>query len=100
MEKYTDEQNERRGSLRVDLEAERILLSWLDKEGVKQTDQGICIDLSRRGALIEYKEVFKLGDLLEITFNPHNDNAVTVKGQVCRVTKCNANSHHIALQLL
>ncbi|BAJ01556.1 PilZ domain-containing protein [Shewanella violacea] len=96
----TEELDERRTSLRVDLEAERILLSWQDDQGLNQTDDGICIDLARRGVLIEYKNNFKVGALLTITFNPDNDKKHTVKGQVCRTSSCNPKSFHIAMQLI
>jgi len=92
--------DERRTSLRIDMEAERIVLSWHDEEGVLNTDEGICIDLARHGVLIDYKQGFELGELLNITFNPDNDKAHTVKGQVCRATPCHPNSFHIAVQLI
>lgn len=100
MSDNVEDLDERRTSLRLDMEAERIVLSWNDKEGVLNTDEGICIDLARHGVLIDYKHGFDLGDLLNITFNPDNDKAHTVKGQVCRTTECNPNSFHIALQLI
>ncbi|WP_299789777.1 PilZ domain-containing protein [uncultured Shewanella sp.] len=100
MSDNVEDLDERRTSLRLDMEAERIVLTWHDKKGILNTDEGICIDLARRGALIDYKEGFELGELLNITFNPDNDKAHTVKGQVCRTTQCNPNSFHIALQLI
>ncbi|SQH77374.1 conserved protein of unknown function [Shewanella benthica] len=91
--------DERRTSLRIDLEAERIILAW-HENGEEQTDDGICIDLARHGMLIEYKNSFKVGELLAITFNPDNDKKHMVKGQVCRTTYCKPKSFHIAIQLI
>ncbi|QSX38528.1 PilZ domain-containing protein [Shewanella sedimentimangrovi] len=91
---------ERRGSLRVDLEAERILLRWTDRTGVVHTDDGICIDLARRGVLFEYRRPFAMGDLVEVVFNPGSDKENTVQGQVCRCSERNSQSFHVALQLI
>ncbi|WP_394200989.1 PilZ domain-containing protein [Shewanella waksmanii] len=94
------EQEERRQSLRVDMEAERIILNWNDAQGSNHTDEGICIDLARRGALIEYKQAFELGQLLVITFNEGTDKQNSIKGQVCRCIKCHELAYHIAIQLI
>ncbi|QYJ77658.1 PilZ domain-containing protein [Shewanella acanthi] len=91
---------EKRGSLRVDLEAERVLLHWNDQTGVNHTEEGICIDLSRKGVLFEYKKPFALGELVSVTFNPNTETENTVKGQVCRCSKRHDLSYHIAMQLL
>lgn len=100
MKNNIEDLDERRTSLRVDLEAERIILAWQGENGEEQTDDGVCIDLSRHGMLIEYKNGFKVGDLLAITFNPDNDKKHVVKGQVCRTTNCKPKSFHIAIQLI
>ena len=90
-----DSFNERRKSLRVDIESETIRLGWQDASGQFQTAEGICIDLSRHGILIEYSNAFKLGELVEVTFNASTD---TIKGQVCRCSP-NGEVFHIAMQL-
>ncbi|WP_445781458.1 PilZ domain-containing protein [Shewanella sp.] len=61
--------DEKRGSLRVDMEAERIRLDWINAKGESCQDHGICIDLARKGVLLDFKAAFKLGDLIAITFN-------------------------------
>ncbi|GIU53741.1 MULTISPECIES: PilZ domain-containing protein [Shewanella] len=91
---------EKRNSLRVDMEAERILLHWIDSAGEPNEDYGVCIDLARKGILIDYKSAFELGDLIAITFNQNTEKQNTIKGQVCRCTQANPQSFHIALQLL
>lgn len=91
---------EKRQSLRVDMEAERIHLSWINKAGEEKQDDGVCIDLSRKGLLFDYRAAFSLGDLVSVTFNPATDKENTVKGQVCRCTQNSLHSFHIALQLL
>ncbi|PIW61177.1 PilZ domain-containing protein [Shewanella sp. CG12_big_fil_rev_8_21_14_0_65_47_15] len=91
---------EKRTSLRVDMEAERVLLHWSDQQGVEHTDEGVCIDLARRGILFDYKKPFALGELIEVTFNPNTSQQNTVKGQVCRCSQCHEQSYHIAMQLL
>ncbi|QLE85988.1 MULTISPECIES: PilZ domain-containing protein [Shewanella] len=95
-----NEHEERRQSLRVDMEAERIILNWDDNDGNNHTDEAICIDLARRGALIEYKQEFALGALLVVTFNAGSDKQNSIKGQVCRCIKCNDLGYHIAIQLI
>ncbi|MEJ6518983.1 pilus assembly protein PilZ [Shewanella sp. BC20] len=92
--------DEKRGSLRVDMEAERVLLHWTDNDGIEHTDQGVCIDLARRGILFDYKKPFILGDLVTVTFNPDTDHENSVKGQVCRCSKRHDQSYHVAMQLL
>ncbi|PMG80321.1 pilus assembly protein PilZ [Shewanella sp. 10N.286.51.B7] len=91
---------EKRNSLRVDMEAERILLHWIDSSGEPCEDYGVCIDLARKGILIDYKSAFNLGDLVAITFNHNTEKQNTIKGQVCRCTEANPQSFHIALQLV
>ncbi|ARD22879.1 MULTISPECIES: PilZ domain-containing protein [Shewanella] len=91
---------EKRQSLRVDMEAERILLHWIDANGQSHEDFGVCIDLARKGILIDYKTAFSLGDLIAITFNHQTDKQNTIKGQVCRCTQASEHSYHIAMQLL
>ncbi|MCG9966115.1 MAG: PilZ domain-containing protein [Shewanella sp.] len=91
---------EKRSSLRVDMEAERVLLHWTDKNGVEHTDEGVCIDLARRGILFDYKKPFALGDLVRVTFNPDTSQQNSVKGQVCRCSKRHDQSYHVAMQLL
>ena len=91
---------ERRKSLRVDMEAERVLISWTDGQGVAHTDDGICIDLARRGVLIEYKKPFTLGELIEITFNPKTDKQNSIKAQVCRCSECGPLRYQVAMQIV
>jgi hypothetical protein len=91
---------EKRGSLRVDMEAERIRLDWINTHGESCVDHGICIDLARKGVLFDFKTSFKVGDLIALTFNENTDKQNTIKGQVCRCTECSPHSYHIALQLI
>ena len=100
METQTIGFEEKRTSLRVDMEAERIVLNWVDAQGEPQTDEGVCIDLARRGLLFDYKKSFALGELVEVTFNANTRQQNTIKGQVCRCSKCHEQSYHIAIQLL
>ncbi|MCL1097500.1 PilZ domain-containing protein [Shewanella gelidii] len=100
MDDVQKEYVEKRASLRVDMEAERVLLTWQDSSGQVTSDDAICIDFARKGALLEYKTNFALGSLLEVTFHPNSENENTVKGQVCRCTKCNDLSFHVAVQLV
>lgn len=91
---------EKRASLRVDMEAEQVLLNWIDQDGVSHCDDGVCIDLARKGIMFDYKHPFALGELVEVTFNPHTPEENSVKGQVCRCAQCHEKSYHIAMQLL
>jgi hypothetical protein len=91
---------EKRQSLRLDMEAERIILHWADDKGVEHSDSGACIDLARHGVLVEYSRPFAMGELLEVTFNPGTDKQHKVKGQVCRCSQSQPDHFHIAMQLL
>ncbi len=91
---------EKRGSLRVDMEAERIFLQWVDPEGLEHTGHGICMDLARKGILFEYTQPFALGEFINVTFNLNTAAQNTLKGQVCRCAKRHEHSFHIAMQLL
>ncbi|UCX04354.1 PilZ domain-containing protein [Shewanella glacialimarina] len=92
--------DEKRTSLRVDMEAERIKLHWINKAGESNEDDGVCIDLARKGVLFDYRQAFELGQLIALTFNPGTDKQNTIKGQVCRCNQSSPHSYHIALQLL
>ncbi|MCG9696376.1 PilZ domain-containing protein [Shewanella sp. Isolate11] len=102
MGQYQHQYDERRQSQRVDLEADRIFLSWTDIQGNSRTDNAICLDISRQGILIEYSAPFVLGDELQITFNPNSDTQNSVRAQVCRCNESenNAKKFQIALQIL
>ncbi|MFT6976770.1 MAG: hypothetical protein ACJAZA_000472 [Shewanella psychromarinicola] len=91
---------EKRSSLRLDMEAERIRLDWINAQGESCIDHGICIDLARKGVLFDFKASFKVGDLIALTFNENTNKQNTIKGQVCRCTECSPYSYHIALQLI
>ncbi|GIU29827.1 PilZ domain-containing protein [Shewanella sp. MBTL60-007] len=96
METY---QQERRSSQRVDMEDESVMIAIHTNGGI-YSNSAICLDLSRRGALLEYNQALALGTLIEVTFNQGNDNENTIKGQVCRCTCANETRCHIALQLI
>lgn len=97
---HTKGYQERRSSLRVDMEAERVRLSWIDAQGEQHNDEGVCIDLARHGILCDYKKPFALGELVEVTFNSNTPKQNTLKGQVCRCSQSHEQSYHIAMQLL
>lgn len=92
--------DEKRTSLRVDMEAERIRLHWIAKDGVSHEEDGICIDLARKGVLFDFNQPFAVGELIAVTFNPNTPKQNTVKGQVCRCSKSSAYSYHVAMQLI
>lgn len=94
------ELDERRQSLRVDMESERIKIAWTDASGETKYDDALCADLSRRGILIEYHLPFTLGELLDITFNHNTDKQNTIKAQVCRCQQQNSENYRTALQII
>ena len=98
MSQNPTEFEEKRGSLRVDMEAERIRLDWINVQKESCVDHGICVDLARKGVLFSFKSPFNMGDLIALTFNENTEKQNTIKGQVCRCTKYSPNSYHIALQ--
>ncbi|QYJ96253.1 PilZ domain-containing protein [Shewanella alkalitolerans] len=100
MDQSHEDFEERRQSLRVDMEAERIQISWTDGLGVVHTDDAICMDLARRGVLIEYKQAFTLGELLKVTFNPNTDKQNSIKAQVCRCSECAPHRFQVAMQII
>lgn len=99
MGEHSVEFEEKRNSLRLDMEAERVLIHWTDKYSTEHTDNAVCIDLARRGILIDYKKPFELGELVSVTFHPGTSQQNTIKGQVCRCSQRHDQSYHIAMQL-
>ncbi|QBF84395.1 PilZ domain-containing protein [Shewanella maritima] len=91
---------EKRASLRVDMEAEPVRLHWIDDQGQAIEDDATCLDLARKGVLFEYKQAFKVGALVALTFNQGTPQQNTIKGQVCRCSAADENSFHIAMQLV
>ncbi|WP_394130983.1 PilZ domain-containing protein [Shewanella maritima] len=91
---------EKRTSLRVDMEAERVVLHWIDDQGESCEGEGVCLDLARKGVLFDYRKPFKIGDLVALTFNEGTSQQNTIKGQVCRCQEANPHSFHIAMQLV
>jgi hypothetical protein len=94
------ENEEKRSSIRLDLEAERVLINWQDAAGVAQEDYAICMDLARNGLLFDYTMPFDIGELITVTFNPSTDKKNSVSGQVCRCNTRSDVSFHVALQLI
>ncbi|ABE54737.1 conserved hypothetical protein [Shewanella denitrificans OS217] len=95
-----NEMAEKRDSIRLDLEAERVLIHWKDSTGAEQQDYAICMDLARNGLLFDYSLPFDIGELIAVTFNPNTDKQHQVFGQVCRCNTRSADSFYVALQLL
>ncbi|NRD74626.1 PilZ domain-containing protein [Shewanella sp. VB17] len=93
------ENDERRSSLRVDMQANKIEIAWLDESQSHQSTEATCIDLARHGILFEHTDNFTVSSLIDITFNPDNDKRHTVKGQICRSNNV-GNMFHIAVQLI
>ncbi|MBW8186510.1 PilZ domain-containing protein [Shewanella nanhaiensis] len=94
-----EESENRRHSLRLDMESDKIEISWQGADNQLQSTDATCVDLARHGVLFEHKNSFKLGELIEISFNPDNDKRHTVKGQVCRC-KSMGGFFHTAVQLV
>ncbi|MGS0679803.1 PilZ domain-containing protein [Shewanella sp. 125m-7] len=98
MESYREE---RRSSARVDMEYEKVIIAiQSDLDIITKPSEAICIDLSRKGALLKCSQALPLGTLIAITFNAGKDNQNIVKGQVCRCFPLDDTGHHIALQLI
>ncbi|MGX9461586.1 PilZ domain-containing protein [Shewanella sp. A14] len=91
---------EKRGSFRVDMEAEQIRLDWINAQGLSCKEHATCIDLASKGVLFNFKAPFKMGDLIALTFNENTDKQNIIKGQVCRCTEDSPNNYLIALQLI
>ncbi|MBB1269918.1 PilZ domain-containing protein [Shewanella sp. SR44-3] len=91
---------EKRDSIRLDLEAERVLIDWKNSDGTEQQDYAVCMDLARNGLLFDYSYPFDIGALIAVTFNPNTDKQHQVFGQVCRCNTRSAESFYVALQLL
>ena len=98
MENYTED---RRQSTRVDMESEKVLISIQSElDVITKPSYALCIDLSRKGALLQCNQSMPLGTLIAVTFNPDMDNENQVKGQVCRCTQIADASFQVALQLI
>jgi hypothetical protein len=95
-----NEMAEKRDSIRLDLEAERVLIHWKDSTDAEQQDYAVCMDLARNGLLFDYSLPFDIGELIAVTFNPNTDKQHQVFGQVCRCNTRSADSFYVALQLL
>ncbi|ACA86054.1 PilZ domain-containing protein [Shewanella woodyi] len=94
-----EESEDRRHSLRLDMESDKIEVSWQGEDQQLQSTDATCVDLARHGVLFEHQNSFKLGELIEISFNPDNDKRHTVKGQVCRCKNV-GEFFHTAVQLV
>ncbi|MCL1146734.1 PilZ domain-containing protein [Shewanella sp. 10N.261.52.F9] len=98
MESY---QEERRRSIRVDMESETVNIAiQSDVDVITKPAIARCIDLSRKGALLHCQQAMPLGTLIAITFNAGKENQNSVKGQVCRCITLDDQSFHVALQLI
>lgn len=98
MENYRED---RRKSARVDMESERVMISIQSEvDVITKPAAALCIDLSRKGALLQCTQSMPLGTLIAVTFNPDMDNQNIVKGQVCRCKQLADSSFQVALQLI
>ncbi|GIU47743.1 pilus assembly protein PilZ [Shewanella sairae] len=67
---------------------------------ITKPSDALCIDLSRKGALLQCQQAMPLGTLIAVTFNAGRDNQNTVKGQVCRCITVDKQKFNVALQLI
>ncbi|MCL1139854.1 PilZ domain-containing protein [Shewanella pneumatophori] len=98
MENYRED---RRKSARIDMGSEKVIIRIQSEvDVITKPATALCIDLSRKGALLQCTQSMPLGTLIAVTFNPGTDSENIVKGQVCRSKQLADSSFQVALQLI
>ncbi|MGI2259997.1 PilZ domain-containing protein [Shewanella sp. GXUN23E] len=91
---------ERRQSRRIDMEQAEIRLNWQDKLEQRRCAAGICLDLSRTGALIESPAEVGVGYRIELTLNPGSGDENRISAEVIRVEPADNGQFKLALELI
>ncbi|GAA0817861.1 hypothetical protein GCM10009111_19770 [Colwellia asteriadis] len=98
----TDSSNdevERRGSFRLDMEKELVDITWLDENNVERVKKIACLDFSRGGLKLDCDEALPIATPVTIIFKSANANSQKLSGRVLRCTKQNSGWFNIALIL-
>ncbi|WP_026970732.1 PilZ domain-containing protein [Aliagarivorans marinus] len=90
-------QVDRRLDRRIELEQEPLELSWTDAAGELQAVEAVCIDMSRRGMLIQLSDQVAMGTKVSIRFLSKQADSDPVEAKVSRCHRKNFTTYHVFL---
>ena len=95
----SDDDLERRGSFRLDMEKELIDISWIDENGQERTKKIVCLDFARGGLKLECDIALPVQAAVTVLFKSASINNQKLRGKVLRCIKQDNGWFEIALIL-
>lgn len=83
----SDDDLERRGSFRLDMEKELIDISWIDENDQERTKKIVCLDFARGGLKLECDIALPVQAAVTVLFKSANINNQKLRGKVLRCIK-------------
>ena len=94
-----EQHEERRQSMRLDMEKELIDIQWQDEAGNLMRKKIACLDFSKGGVRLDCDQAIPLHTKAEIIFKAAESKSQTLKGQIIRCLKQENGWFEIALRL-
>ncbi|MDP2560581.1 PilZ domain-containing protein [Psychrobium sp. 1_MG-2023] len=91
---------ERRQSLRLDMESELVAIYWRDSQGEQHSQSVVCIDVSSGGIAVSIDVEFQLDDEVEVQFNPHDSKSPKRSAIILRCHKLRDGSYHVGMSFI
>ena len=99
MKSSAEQQEDRRQSMRLDMEKELIDIQWQDDSGNVLKKKIACLDFSKGGVRLDCDHAIPLHTNAEIIFKAAEPKSQTLRGQVIRCLKQENGWFEIALRL-
>ncbi|WP_026957627.1 PilZ domain-containing protein [Aliagarivorans taiwanensis] len=90
-------QVDRRLDQRIELEQEPLRLSWTDTAGKSHAIDAMCIDMSRRGMLIQLSDQVTMGTKVNVRFLSKQADCDPLEAKVSRCHRKNFTTYHVFL---
>jgi len=90
---------ERRQSLRLDMEKELVDITWTDENGNKHVKKIACLDFARGGLKLDCDQALPVNEAVTVVFKSANANNQKLYGKVLRCIKQDNGWFEVALIL-
>ncbi|NRA54009.1 MAG: PilZ domain-containing protein [Gammaproteobacteria bacterium] len=97
LEKTASELQERRRSLRLDMESELVAISLKNASGIVKTKLVDCDNISQTGLSYINDEPIAIGEIVEVQTNPKDQSCPTLRATVLRCDVQQSGWYNIGL---
>jgi len=88
---------ERRNSLRLDMESQLVAISVINPDGVIKSKTVSCFDISKGGISIINDELLIVGEVIQVQINPQDTSCPTLNARVLRCHMQPSGCYNIGL---